>query len=467
VYGCYGFVTLLGDTTVKTTAAFASFLFVLAVPATGVAQNSPPKADEIISILQGGTRTVQQPQAVKVEKKSVTAATAQDAVNAAIEQNKKDLQGPSGPSVGATMVKFPSGLGYVATGAATYRLVENPVLSRIAKRKAYVIAFADAKRHLAEILSGLSNEGKETIRQSLTNINLPKDEMTNISSDSVESLNQAVEMMLRGFVIYEVNDDTKQNTVTVSIVTTPKTRGKLDRTASVMVSVNTLSEGLEQVIQEVRTGLVPPVGGRIITVKATNETAYVGFGSSVVRTSNNSAVQAKLNLAAQKIAAVHSKDALCGLLIGDLTSWRGGVVDSLKDEVQEFQELSKDDPLAKTSPAGVKKLEKARQSLISQMRTEDLYESARSGKLPPGVVTRTWFDEDHAWSYAMSVYVPSLTKAAAEAAKEMRDAKIIRSFNSTVGGTDGSGFLDEKNPNIKKPADNVKKGPSGKIDPEK
>jgi hypothetical protein len=42
------------------------------------------------------------------------------------------------------MVKFPSGLGFVATGMATYRAMENPVATRIAKRKAYVLAYTQA-----------------------------------------------------------------------------------------------------------------------------------------------------------------------------------------------------------------------------------------------------------------------------------------------------------------------------------
>jgi hypothetical protein len=437
------------------------------IVAHGANAQSPPKADEFIPIAQGGPATVKNPKAVKTEGKNlISASDAQDAINAAVMQNKKELQGGTGKEVGATMVKYPSGLGFVATGAATYRTVENPVLTRIAKRKAYVIAFAVAKRHLAEILSGLSTEGKESVRLSLENVNLPKEELTNIAADSKEAITQAVEMMLRGFVIYEVHDDTKQNTVMVSIVTTPKTRGKLDRPAPHMVKANSLTEGLEQVIQEVRTGVVPPVGARIIDVKTTGETAYVGFGSSVVRTSSNAAVQARLNLDAQKIAGMRSKDSLCGLVIGDLASWRGSVVDSLKDEIQEFQEVKKDDPLSKTTPGGVLKLEKARQTLVSKMKADDLYESARIGKLPPGVITRTWFDEDHAWSYSMSVYIPSASKAAADTAKEMKGAKIIRVFEGSVGGTDGSGFTDEKNPNIRRPSEKTKPGPSGKIEPE-
>jgi hypothetical protein len=367
------------------------------------------------------------------------------------------------------MVKFPSGLGFVATGVGTYRTMENPTATRLAKRKAYVIAFAMAKKNLAEILGGLSNEGKETIRESLVNINLPAEEMTNIATESEESLRQAVDMMLRGFVIYEVKDDTSQNCVWVSIVTTPKTRGQLSRPAPHVVEAASLRDGLNQVIAEVRTGLVPPVGGRIITMRTTGETAFVGFGSAIVTTSTNTAVQLRQNLAAQKIASMRAKDALCGLIVGDKTSWEGAVVESMKDQVQEFESLDQDDPLARKDPATVRRLEEARQTFVARLETDDTYRSVRQGILPPGVNTRTWFDEDNAWAYAMSVYVPSLTNAATRTGQEMREAGILKPLDggappSTVPGT---GFTDEQAPaTVRRPGAEVKPGPSGKIEPE-
>jgi len=428
-----------------------------------------PTADDFLPPVSGGPTDVKQPDQVAMTEQTVTAATAQDAMNAAVRKNVEELAAGDTPEVGAKMVKFPSGLGYVASGVATYRTMENPTATRLAKRKAYVIAFTMAKKNLAEILGGLSNEGKELVRESLVNINLPKEEMTNISTESDESLRQAVDMMLRGFVIYEVKDDTTQNSVWVSIVTTPKTRGKFARPAPNALEAENLRDGLNQVIAEVRSGLVPPVGGRIITMRATGETAFVGFGSAVVSSSTNNAVQLKQNLAAQKIASMRSKDALCGLIIGDKTWWEGSVVESMQDQVQEFEALDPDDPLARRNPTAVKKLEEARQAFVARMESSDTYQSARRGILPPGVNTKTWFDEDKAWAYAMSVYVPSLTNAAATAGREMREAVILQPIDdsgrpSPAGGT---GFTDENAPaTVNRPGKEVKPGPSGKIEPE-
>ena len=427
---------------------------------------APPTADDFLPPVMGGPADVKQPEKVKKDGRKIAAANAQDAINAAVAENKKELKGGDTAEVGAKMVSFPSGLGFVATGVGTYRAMANPTATRIAKRKAYVIAFTRAKKNLAEILGGLSNEGKEEVREQLVNINLPDDEMTNIKTESVEALRQAVDMMLRGFVVYEVKDDTKQNTVWVSIVTTPKTRGKFARPAPNMVEANDLREGLTQVINEVRTGLVPPVGGRIITLRKTGETAFVGFGSTVVRSSRNQAVQAKLNLTAQKIAAMRAKDALCGLIIGDRASWQGSVVDSLKDEVQEFESLNRDDPLARKDPEAVRKLDKARQTFVARIESTDVYRSARRGILPPGINTKTWFDADHAWGYGMSVYVPSLTNAAAQTARDVLDSQILQPIDDGTKrgrvGKDGP-FIDQKDARIKQPSTKVKAGPTGKV----
>jgi hypothetical protein len=336
-----------------------------------------------------------------------------------------------------------------------------------------VIAFTDAKKRLAELLGGLSNEGKEEIRQSLTNINLPKEEMTNISAQTEEALRQAVDMMLRGFVIYEVKDAVEEKAVYVSIVTTPKTRGKMSRPAPSEVNADSLRDALNQLIAEVRGGLVPPVGGRIINVPATGETAFVGFGSAVVRTDEHPAVQARLNLTAQKMADARAVDGLCGLIRGDRIIWEGRSSESTKDETLGFGSASEGDPLAAKDPTAAKKLEQKRDVFVNRMEVTDEYRSARNGIIPPGVTRKTWFDEDKAFCYGMAVYVASATNAAAGAAREMHEGEIVQPINddgrksSSKSGKPSSGFTDDKdNTKVQRPGKVVKPGPSGKIEPE-
>ena len=191
----------------------------------------------------------------------------------------------------------------------------------------------------------------------------------------------------------------------------------------------------------------------------------------MVRTSKNNAVQAKLNLDAQKIAAMRAKDALCGLIIGDKASWEGGVTESMKDQVQEFESATSGrSRWPGKDPASVKKLDEARQTFVSRMESNDVYQSVRSGILPPGVNTKTWFDADHAWAYGMSVYVPSMTNAAAGTARDMRESKILQPIDDSSGKAadkSSSGFADEKGGTVNRPGKGVAPGPSGRIDPEK
>jgi hypothetical protein len=161
---------------------------------------------------------------------------------------------------------------------------------------------------------------------------------------------------------------------------------------------------------------------------------------------------------------MRAKDALCGLVIGDKSMWEGSVTESMKDEVQEFESLVQDDPLARKDPTAVRKFDEARQTFVARIQTGDAYSSARRGVLPAGVNTKTWFDDDHAWSYGMSVYVPSLTKVADGTRDDMRSSILDRTRDA---GSGSSGFTDEeKGDAVKRSGKDVKQGPTGRISPD-
>ena len=447
----------------KTIATLTAILVLAITLQTGQAQIT---ADDFMPVVEGGSSEIADPAKVEVKDDLVTAPTAQDAINAAVEENEKELAKGDTAEVGCKMVKFGSGMGFVASGMSSYRNMENPVATRISKRKAYVVAFASAKKNLAEHLSGLTTEGQTEVHEALVSTTLSADEMSNISQKTVQSYKQAVDMMLRGFVIYEVNDDVEKSMVTVSIATTPKTRGMLARPAPAAVEVETLRDGINQVLQEVKAGVVPPVGGRIIMVRSTGETAFVGFGSGVVRSSKNAAAQAKLKLNSQKIARARASDALCGVIIGDRSSWQSTMVDETVEGTQEFEEINKaveGDPLGKENVTETRKLDKAYDTFVSTLRTEEVFKSARSGVLPPGVTPRTWFDEDENWVYGMAVYIPSQTNAAAATAEEMKNSSIIQGINGAKPGQGKASNSAAVDPKVVKPGAGVKRGPSGKV----
>jgi hypothetical protein len=444
-------------------------LAIFAMPTSTVGLAQEISVDDFLPAVEGGKTSLELPSKVKIkaDEDTVEAATAQDAVNAAVQLNKTEVakEGPdeTKPQHGVKMVVFPSGLGYVATGAASYRVVENPVATRISQRNAVIVAFTEAKKLLAVKLKGMSNEGKDTIRKALANVETKDQSLTNFSEQTESSVEQSVEALLRGFVVHEVYDDAKNNTVFVSIVTTPKTRGKLARPAPNQIEAESLRDGVNKMLIQVKSGLVPPVGGGVVTVPTTGETAFIGFGSTVVRENDNSAVQAKLNVNALRTASAYASDSLCGLIIGDQTAWQGKTLESHKDEHKEFEESGKDDPLNPNSQEQ-KKLDAVREAFVAKMEMTDIYTSARKGVLPPGIEVKTWFDEDNTWAYGMAIYIPSATNLAAGVAKEMDEAKILQDINPITQSKDGKegkvGTIDDRN--IQRPSKSVKPLSSGK-----
>jgi len=243
----------------------------------------------------------------------------------------------------------------------------------------------------------------------------------------------------------------------------------LSRPAANGIEVDDLHEGLTQVINEVRNGLVPPVGGRIITMRKTGETAFVGFGSAVISANTNAAVQARLNLESQKIARLRAQDSLCGLIRGDKTSWDEGVTDTMHDAVKEFENTGHADPLA-PDDAGVKKLDAQRQAFVAKTSTSDVYRSARKGFVPPGVTIKTWFNDDNSWAFSMAVYAPSATNAVERAADDIKNSQIVQPAGASNGSSGsaadsgGNGFKDGQNTDVPRPGADVKPGPTGKTD---
>lgn len=261
--------------------------------------------DDFLPATLGGTTEVKGQ--VNESKELVEAETAQDAINAAVDDHE----------IGAREVRFGSGFGWVATGASTYIDSANINASRISKRNAYVKAFIMAKKVLAECLGGLTTEGKTKVTEAMTTTDSDTESSAASSSVTTESVKQAVDMLLRGFIVYEVFDDEDNKTIYVSIVTTPKTRGKFGRVAGNVLEAASIGDGLQAVLAEVKAGVVPPVGDRIITVKGTGEVAIVGFGSHVIRYHKHPAMQSKLRLQSLKVAPMRAKDALCGIILGD------------------------------------------------------------------------------------------------------------------------------------------------------
>ena len=92
---------------------------------------------------------------------AISAKSAQDAINHWADKRV----------AGFTEVIFPEGFGFVATGIGTYGIYDNPVSSRISKRNAYVTAYMQAKRLLAEGLNGVITRGNTRAFERIATVN--------------------------------------------------------------------------------------------------------------------------------------------------------------------------------------------------------------------------------------------------------------------------------------------------------
>ena len=428
-----------------------SVLWLLAAPV----QSTPPSADDFLPPVQASTPEQQQQLSqvqgpVQEVKDPVTGQTvvqgqtAQDAINFVVNKH----------SAGAEMVKFGSGIGWVATGTGTYEVMENPTATRITKRNAYVRAFLEAKANLAKSLGSQGSEGRTQLVEQMEQVTDTKADLGNFASTQEEKLEQAVQMLLKGFVTYAVEDDTAKKTVYVSIVTTPKTRGQFNRPSPNGMEADSIRDGLNQVLLEIQSGLVPPVGGKMIQVPATGEMAFVGFGSDVIRSSDNSALQQKMRLNATKIAEMRATDALVGLLIGDDSSWKSKLDESTQQTVKQFETSDNG------QDASLQRFEKTRQSFLNVQKTSEQFQSLRSGVLPPGVTRKTFTSKDDAEVYAVAVYIPSVSRQAAQTAKEMSQAQLLDNPNEAGGAATAPAAQDN---NVPRPPKAVAPGPSGQV----
>jgi hypothetical protein len=347
-----------------------------ALLSVGVAVAQPPSVAELIPLTQKGSPDVAAPGQVKsnAAEKSVSAATAQDGANAALSEVKKEFSDNPDLNAGARVFEFPSGSGFLSTGVATYPITANPVFTRKAKRIAYFQAYMNAKSNLTKFVEGVLNKGNDLSSDAMETFSDPdQKDATNVGTTAAAKVEQTVQRVLRGHVVYEVSDTPKKETgvVYVSIAVTPSTCGKVNRQAAGLWDSQDVAKALEEVIAEVASDVVPPLGARIIRDRKSGEVCCVGFGSSVVGFNEDEAIQAKMEAEALKVAALYAGDSLCGLLHGDQTCWTGGVVNKHAQNHKEFVQIADADAQNTLGEGKIEALGKAVKKMIDLQISKD------------------------------------------------------------------------------------------------
>ena len=359
----------------------------------------------------------------------IQAANLQDAINKIAARTRQGCEivylSPDG---GAT---------FVATGQGSYKTdYENVIATRMEQRQAYVEAFMNAKAEMAQTTGELVIRGMTDFDKKREKLVTPKKKLNNIETELSESQKASVRKVLKGYVTYAVKDDEKKGRVFVTIVSSPKTRGKNSRMGTDGIVASNLHEGLNGLLAEIQNNLVPPVGGRIITVPDTGETAWVGFGSAVVDKDDEADVQAELDLEAEQTASLRALDALAGIILGDDTRWQGSADSNAKKLVNDFNKLQNSDQSAKGTPEEIQAYETRKREMRSVLSSSNEVHSLRQGTLPPGIMRRTFMDDKEYFAYGIAVYIPSVTQAVSDASREIDDANIVQPIKTKKAGKD-------------------------------
>ncbi|ANQ19925.1 hypothetical protein ACKVMY_05875 [Vibrio natriegens] len=351
---------------------------------------------------------------------------------------------------GVKMIAVGSGIGILSTGSGSYETYENRNATLLSKRAAYMKAFQIAKKQLVENMEGMSNMCATAINETMDIIDTATESTANTTSMMSDNCAESVKGALAGYVTFDVFDDPSENLVRVSLISTPKTREQTKRKVGAITQTTEPNIIFKQIIAELQSGVLPPVGAKVITNAETGESFVLGFGSSIIRDNKNNAVKRKLLNVSKSQAQAKARNGLIAVMQGEQVYWEGGFTENQLEKNEQF-EYEPDS----INPADAKVLAETQHTFLNNMKSADSYKSFASGKVPAGVSVKTFKSHDGDWMLAVAVYAPSLEAAAKQAAAEnkqrVREGQTVGTNHkiSTTGGlTDGG---------------NNTQGPSGQV----
>jgi len=417
---------------------------------------------------------VANPNAIKVTQEAVSSSepktpvvqadNAQDAVITA-DQKLKSLKGDT------ALIKVGSGTGYMAVGIAGYRTYKNRVATLEDKRDAYVQAYIKAKANLAKLLYGLDNDSQQELAIQLKQRIAGDQEKTLVNRKTVqlENIKQRAEGMLRGYATYSVDDNVEESEIRVVIVTTPKTMGQTMRAGGGVILAANVTDGMNEVYKELRNKIVPPVGGRVISVpiEGAEQLYFVSFGSSIISDHDDSEIARELRMDAFDEADMRAAANMCSVISGDQTTWVGGMNSKSQKDNADFEEQMETDPTGKPMGMAVRKLDVARKAYMKVKNKSSSFVSAQRGKLPAGIASKKWESEDGDWAFVAYIYNPYTTADAELVREAMQDSSILdrgdeitRAAKREMNRDGDAKPAAQGQPSKKEP---VGQGPSGKV----
>ena len=407
--------------------------------------------DSFLAPVQGGSETVEGD--VEVGE-TVHAETMQDGLNAANGLLSEDGDG-------VLLVSTKTGLGTIARASATYNTYENLNATLLSKRAAYFRAYQEAKKQLLVNFDGVQNSCEGAVNDELVDLQTGVESAANTFTETSEMCMETISGLLAAFVVYDVDDDVDNTEVSISVASSTKTRSAFSRLGEAVIRTGDPSAAFQNLMVEIARFATPPMGARLITAPDTGEQVVVGFGSSIIRTNKNKNVANRLAKAAKSNAETRARNALVQFLQGDRLYWEGGFDESQIEGSQQF-EIPVDEQGNVGDP---QVLENERNMFLNVLTDSQAYSTVSSGKLPPGVRTRSFTSQDGNWQFSVAVFSQSATAQARQAGAENQAAagtldKMQSQGSQTSGGsasrplqTEGGLSADAANP----------QGPSGQV----
>ncbi|RYV02382.1 hypothetical protein SOPP22_10030 [Shewanella sp. OPT22] len=316
---------------------------------------------------------------------------------------------------GVKMIQVGSGTGILSIGSASYTTYNNNNATLLSKRGAYNKAYLIAKKQLTENMKGVDVTCSNLANTTLDVIDSGNEGVANTKDTMKEACKESVSGSLAGFVTFDVNDNTESKTVRVSLISTPKTRAQISRNSGAVV-VNTAPNSIfKQVVADIKNGVLPPVGAKVLSDANTGETILLGYGSSIIRGNKNSSVARKLKELAKRQSQTRARAALLATMKGEKVYWQGSFDEKQMEGATQFEYTDPD----LQDPQQVKVLDDERTEFLNQVKSSDEYATIAKGKLPAGVNTKSFKSTDGNWQYTVAVYAPSLEAAAKKANSEM------------------------------------------------
>ncbi|MDB5983674.1 MAG: hypothetical protein JWQ69_4689 [Pseudomonas sp.] len=385
-------------------------LGVALIAAASVAHAASMSLDDFVPPVSGGADKPET--AASKAGDVVTAENMQDGLGYAYQQ----LIADSGQ--GILTVKTKTGMGVISASTESYTRYENLTATLLSKRGAYFKAFNSAQAQMVKYFEGLVNNCTSATSSKVLTLDTGKESVANTASGTAESCKETAKGILAGYVTYSVNDNDADDQVTITLASSTKTRGALDRISSAVVSTADPKKAFEYIAKEISLGIVPPMGAKLINDPVTGESIVIGFGSSIIRQNKDKKVLAMMGKMADDQSRIRANNSLVAFLNGSQVYWQGGFDEAQGESAQQFEVPVGSDGKPQTPVA----FDDTRHVFLNSVSHSDDFKSVTAGKLPAGVITKTFPSEDGYWSNTISIYRPSATAQAQQEGRENRQA---------------------------------------------